>query len=393
MGSIAATTLLELLGRQWHLSSPIHQVVLDRAETIVAFACADGRVALAPLADPEPAFDRFRMAGDTGKPTITPRRTPARPVVEVPWPDGPAMLAPLGRHDVFAASLGGGIRRIASDGTSTPMAGNIGPVHALVAMPCGGVLVASGASLVAYDGSGNERRRASVLDGRHVTALAVTADGRWLAQGGDGLVIRRLGDDAGSLTEEIADRCSDLPVQGLSWSPDGRWLAVALAVQGLALVRIHEGRVLRVVRLVDYPGPVPSLSWDASSRLLATGGAFRTIVWAVDQFERAAGTYKTLPTGRPGLIRVDSVALNPRRPIVAASSASGAITVAQVDSSDELLVRPMSLDASVGLTWTRDGRSLVFGTTGGKAVIADFPPQLFKSNAGADNGRRDRQPI
>ena len=69
----AQPALYDLLARCWPTESTVTAHCFDRNMTTVAFALADGRVALVPLADPEPPEKRIRQEVDTG------RSTPLKP--------------------------------------------------------------------------------------------------------------------------------------------------------------------------------------------------------------------------------------------------------------------------------------------------------------------------
>jgi hypothetical protein len=74
-----APTLFNLLARHWSLDAPITGLAFATDQRAVAFASADGRLALAPVEDPDSPAHRYRVAADTGRATIAPRRKPPRP--------------------------------------------------------------------------------------------------------------------------------------------------------------------------------------------------------------------------------------------------------------------------------------------------------------------------
>src|SRR5215472_6497063 len=76
-------TLYELLGRHWTVGTAVTNTAFDPAGQGVAFALADGALAIAPLTDVEPAQDRCRVALDDGRTTISPRRKPVPPLTKV----------------------------------------------------------------------------------------------------------------------------------------------------------------------------------------------------------------------------------------------------------------------------------------------------------------------
>ncbi|PZP66027.1 WD40 repeat domain-containing protein [Methylorubrum populi] len=369
---MTATHLMDLLGRRWSLGASVSQIAFDAAEAAVAFALADGRLAIAPVADPEPVVGRYHVAGDTGRATIAPRRKGAPPIVMATTREEPTQVAAFSASGFLAGGIDGALAIVEPDGTTTDLATLGQGIHALAPRGDGSVLVALGDALMAA--MPGEASLRPLLRGDHVRApIALAPDGNWLAHSGAGLTLRRLTDEPDSAT--VLD---EFDPRHLAWSPDGRWLAAALATGGIALLRFEGGQVRRAVRLPDYPAPVHALSWDPTSRLLATSGAFRIVVWPVDQLEAEVAQPPSLPTGRAGLAAVEAVSIHPRRPLVAAAYENGMVVVASIGARDELFVRFPCGDTVTGMAWSGDGESLVFGTRAGEASIVTFPPQLFK---------------
>lgn len=364
--------LMDLLGRRWSLGASVSQIAFDAAEAAVAFVLADGRLAIAPVADPETAVGRYHVAGDTGRATITPRRKGAPPLVIAATREEPTQVAAFGASGFLAGSNDGALAIVEPDGTTTDLASLGREIHALASLEHGGVLIALGDALLAAV-PGEASLRPLLRDDYVRAPIVLTSNGDWLAHSGAGLTLRRLTDEPGSATV-----LNEFDPRHLAWSPDGRWLAAALASGGIALLRFEGGRVRRTVRLPDYPAPVHALSWDSTSRLLATSGAFRIVVWPVDQLEVEVVQPPSILTGRAGLAAVDAVSIHPRRLLVAAAYENGMVVVAPIGARDELVVRSPCGDPITGMTWSRDGEALVFGTKAGEASIVTFPPQLFK---------------
>ena len=88
-------TLYGLLARQWTVGAGIERITFDAAEAAAAFVLADGRVALARTEDAEPPDDRYRVAADDGRATISRRSRPVPPVIQVIVDEAPVRLAPL----------------------------------------------------------------------------------------------------------------------------------------------------------------------------------------------------------------------------------------------------------------------------------------------------------
>ncbi|AYO81055.1 WD40 repeat domain-containing protein [Methylobacterium brachiatum] len=367
-----ATNLIDLLGRRWALGSAVTAIALDATETTAAFALADGRLALAPVADPDSAVDRYHVAGDTGRATITPRRSGTAPIIVVAGEAGHRHVAAFGATGFLAGGITGALDIVAPDGNTTRLASVEQPLRALAQMNDGSVLVALGQALMTA-APGDASIHPLLQSDRASAPVAAAPGGDWLAHGGVGLTLRHVTDPRRGVEVLTA-----LDPQRLTWSPDGRWLAASLTGGGVALLRFENGRVLRTIGLPNYPALVRALSWDSTSRLLATSGAYRIIVWPVEQFETEVTEPRSLPTGRSGLATVESIAVHPQRALIAAAYENGMVVVAPIGERDELVVRTPGGDPVTEMTWSRDGQSLVFGTEAGEASIITFPPQLFK---------------
>src|SRR5438105_15949197 len=88
-----STTLYGLLARHWRLGAAVERLAFDEAEEAVAFGLADGRMAIAPIEDAEPPQDRYRQAIDSGRATISPRRRPVPPILQLAIDAPPLHLA------------------------------------------------------------------------------------------------------------------------------------------------------------------------------------------------------------------------------------------------------------------------------------------------------------
>jgi WD40 repeat protein len=332
----------------------------------------DGSLAIVPVDDPEPAADRIHVAGDTGRFTIAPRLKETPPAILVQLGPRPPKVAPFGETDFLSCADGRSITHLQPDGTSRNLPIEDHPVETLVPLSDGAVAISSGGSLVRFS-LGECVSRDSIVESGFHGPFSVSADGRWVLRNDGGLTLGSMEDPS-----SVADKVTDLDTSEAVFSPDGNWLAAPLISGGLAIIEIAAGRIGQVIRIPNYPTTVRSVSWDAASNLLATSGAYRIIVWPIDQFSGDGGDLRSLPTGRTGLSPIDIVAVNSSRPLVAAGHENGAIVVARPGSKDELLVRLPGGDSVSALDWSRDGKSLAFATSSGQCGILGFPSQLFK---------------
>jgi hypothetical protein len=366
-----APSLFGLIGRQWVAGAVVDHCAYDASGAAVAFALADGSIAIAPMEDAESTASRFRISVDSGRSTISPRAKPVPPMLAVPVGDAQVRLVPFGPSGFLAGSACGRLVRITPTGFLLPLAGGGGPVEAIAPLADGNALVAIGGSVARHAADGAPAQ-ALFEAGAAVTALAASRDGRRVAAAtATGLTIRSAGDDpdAKALLIALAG------VTQLSWSPDGTHLAAALASGGIALV---DGTTGTVTRREDYPAPVRSLAWSRDGRRLATSGAFRVVVWPVEDAGHADGDRRSIETGRASLVAVSAVDVRADRPLVAAGYDNGMVVIGEIGRRDELLVKGPGGGSVCSLRWSRDGRHLAFGTATGAAALVEFPPHLFK---------------
>ena len=362
-------TLYELLARRWTVGTAVTNTAFDPAGRAVAFALADGALAIAPLSDMEPPQDRCRVALDEGRTTISPRRKPVPPLTKVIVSDAPVHLAQFGTsgfvasdHDRLLCTSASGVTRVVSSQGA--------PIDLIASVSGEGILTASGGSIMFYDSNGDIVWLQERVGG-HASAMAVSPDGRCFAIGADGgLLVRTFGP-----RPEPAASFDLGSVSALSWSPDGSWLAASVVNAGVVLVRLADAWI---VRIPTYPATVASLSWSADSRVLVTSGAYRIIAWDVSSLADDSERPTNLAMGRARFVLVDTVDIHPERQLVAAGYADGMVAVARIGHSDELVVRPPGRGAVHALRWSSDGQHLAVGTSEGEAAIVTFPPHVFK---------------
>jgi hypothetical protein len=363
-----ASPLFALLARHWRLVPSVEASAIDGSGASVAFALGDGTLALASMADEESANSRWRVSIENGRATISPRSRPVPSPAIVPIDVAPIRLAPFGNNGFLAGGASGRLVTVAPDGAVRSLVDmDSGPVDAIRTTSGQDAFVAAG-GLVARYGAGGATARAIARYEEPLRAMAPSPDARYVALGFGGRIAVEPTEDDGS-----ARLGFDLAApQALEWSPDGRTLAAGLAHGGIALIELETRRVLR---LPDYPAPVRSLDWARDSRLLATAGAFRAIVWSLHAGD---GKPKTIETGRAGFVAVTVVRLHPHHPLLALGYENGTIVIARIGGRDELVVRDPSPGAVCGLHWSPNGEHLAFHTSCGSAGILDLPSHMFK---------------
>lgn len=365
---VKPVALYELLARHWDLGAAVEGLAFDRSGGALAFALADGRVAVAPVADAESPQARYRVAADTGRATLSPRRQPVPAIPQRVLDGAPLHIASLGESGFIAGGATGEVFRLMKGCLCDPLAQGPGPIEAMAPTANGGVVVASQGLLTAYEGM---RGRAMSRYEGEVAALAVAPDGSHLAiADARGLAVRAWADEpAPAATLDVGT------ASALCWSPDGHWLAVGLREGGLALFHLESRKMLRIP---NYPGPVGALGWSADPRCLVTSGAYRIIVWSIAGIHGGGERPENVETGRAGFVPVTAVGMHPRELRVAAGYADGQVVVAGIGSRDELVVKSPGQGAVRHLRWSHDGGHLGFGTDEGHAAIVTFPPHLFK---------------
>lgn len=368
--SMQNLTLFDLLARSWRRQAAVTGLRFSADGSAVAFAGADGTVAIAAVADHEPPDSRIRVSGDLGQTSIRPREKPPVPLIATAsLGDAAVPLAAQPRSGFLVGSAGGEVLPLGCDGEiGEPLFKTDGPVIALDRAAKAGIIAAgSEHGGVLWRGAGDTR--ALELE-EPLSALALSPDGRRVALGvGDSLSIR-------ATQGSGASRKIPLPARPISigWSGDGVWLACGLETGGFALVNMADGRTGIVP---GFPTPVRTVCWSEPANTLFASGAFRIAGWSMTAPPLGGETAGALETGRAGMVPVEVVAAHPRKKLVAAGHANGRITVAQIGTREEIVVRPLG-GAVTGLAWSGDGRHLAVGTADGTAAIATFPEQMFK---------------
>ncbi|MFT3973397.1 MAG: hypothetical protein QM699_08085 [Amaricoccus sp.] len=354
--STRTLTLFDLIARRWQTTAAIADVRFA-ADGTAAFATEAGAVLIAGTPDEEPPDSRIRVTGDLGQTTIRPRtREPAPLAAVTSLADGAPTLVAAGTG-FLTGDADGRVRRLDAEGAAEPVLSLGGKVVALD--HAGGVTVAADGQTLATLRAGAVERRA--IPG--FRSLALAPDGQRLAAANAAQVVLF----AGEAEETVALRNAGR----LLWRDDGRWLAVALGVDGLALV---DAETPAPIHLRNFPAAVRSLAWSRQANAIAASGAFRIAAWdaaALPSTERA------LVTGQPGLVVVEAVAAHPGRPLIAAGYANGQVVLAQVGARDELMLRQGGA-AVTCLAFSPDGRQLAIGDASGTAAIASFPRTMFK---------------
>lgn len=365
---LSGTPLFDLLARSWALEAPVVSVTLDSAGKTAAFALADGRLALAPLDDPESPVQRIRLELDSGRSTIRPREKPvAPPVFTEPLGQAAPMVAPSGKIGVLAAAADGRLWRVTPRGQVTPLLREARSVSAMASDGRGRVALAQDGKVDLFDEEGMARRKGLLTEGA-ATALAFAPDGQSLAV--------RLA--AGVLIWPPGQEAELLPLPGhgpVCFSAGGGWLAASDGEQGVWLYRRADARAGQIG---NFRAPPLSLTFGAGDATLFAAGAFRPAGWSLDTPPLDDGQSGALRSGRSGLVLVERVAAHPDRDLVAFGTAQGAVALVRPGLPDEMVLCNGDGAAITALGWSSCGLHLAIGTAAGGAALVTLPPRLFK---------------
>ncbi|MGI9501802.1 MAG: WD40 repeat domain-containing protein [Geminicoccaceae bacterium] len=367
-------SLFGLLGRSWELDAAIDDLAFDHGDGAVAFALADGSVAIARTKDQEPAAKRIRVSVEDGRSSILPRTKPLPPIAHFPVQGGkPVALTAYGKHGFVIGDAAGALTSLTPGGERTPFAKPLdGPITALTHAPeTGDLACVTAGNRVALIRRG--KAEPHILDHETpVRALAFSPDGEELAVACDNCVTLWATNEKPAKLRDLAP-CSS-PSQ-LAWSSDQIHLALGQEKGGVAVwQRDNE----TAITLPDYPAPVRSLAWSSDGDHLVTAGAFRIIAWPIKPMKTNGAQPQTLDTGKPSLAAVETVALHPQSRLTAAGYENGALTIAKIGKSDELLIKSEGQGAITSLAWSRNAGYVALGSAQGQAALIELPAQLFK---------------
>ncbi|MBZ9841470.1 WD40 repeat domain-containing protein [Mesorhizobium sp. CA5] len=371
--AIQNLTLFDLLARSWCRPSAIADLRFSADGSTVAFTCIDGTVAIAAVADQEPPEQRIRVSGDLGQTTIRPREKPPVPLVATAvLADGDVPLASYLGSDFLVGTAAGDVARLNADGSVMETLVKIaGPAVAIDYSPRTGMVAVSSGQDIFLARGGIEAVRLQRDAPPSTDALAFSPGGRRLACGQEHRLSTWMVEGEPTPMRDFAFSAHPMSI---CWSGDGAWLACGLETGGLALVSASDDRTAIVA---GFPSSVRTVCWSAPGDALFASGAFRIAGWSMTAPPLDGETSGALETGRAGLVPVEAVAAHPQKKLIAAGYANGRITVAQIGTRDELLVRPLG-SAVTALAWSGDGRHLALGTVDGTAAIITFPAQMFK---------------
>lgn len=366
-----ALSLFDLIGREWMLDDAVTQVSFNANATAVACVLQNGTLAMLPVADAEHPEQRIRMDLETGRTTIRPRENPPQPEVRTDLRDIGGASCRLGEQGFAIAGDGGSLWQVTARGQTVRIADEgVAPITALCCVGPAHFCVARGAHLSLLDVESRSEKATCHLPAP-VDQMATSPDGTLLAA--------RSASHFMILDARTMEILSAIPAEGvvttLAWSPDGRWIAGGCEDKALLLVDVSRKQADRIV---DFPGPVASVAFNAKAGVLVASGAFRVVGWRLPDLPFGTHEGDSILTGKPGLTLVDCVASNPKRETCAVGYANGLVTICPLGQRDELMLCEGRGAPVSAMDWSQDGTHLALGFADGRAAIVSFPKAMFK---------------
>lgn len=357
MNAVAAAParpLLDMLGARWRVLVPANAVAWERFGAFAGFALDDGTLALVPASwDGRPGL-RLR---DGGGAELIPAIEPAPPAARARAHRGRCLSVAADPDSGFlTGGSDGRIMRVATDGQTGAIAHLDGAAEKLAAGRAGWRVCAIRQSVHRLGGSTSRIDVAGP-----VTALAVEPGGARVAVGhANGVTLW-----AGGLAPRTVEM-PGTPVE-LAWSADGAWLG-ACSEDG-ELFAWHERNAAPITFRTD--GPVRALV--PVDNIFAISVSGRVYCWD-------PGAVGLVTCGVANQIPLTRLAGHPKRRLIAAGYANGAVVLCQPDTSELLFVRAVGEGSVSALMFSFDGDNLAIGTDGGDIGVVALPDALFRNS-------------
>jgi len=343
---MSARPLLDLLGARWRVGVPAAAVAWDE---VAGFALGDGTLALAPPSWEGGPVLRPRKDGGV---ELAPATAPAPPAARVPAHRGACLSVAADPDGGFlTGGSDGRVVRVTPDAEVRALAHLDAAVSLVAAGPGGWRACATARTVHRFGGD------ASCLDaGEQVTALAVEPSGARLAIGHDGGITLWAGGDTPRVLAAPGTR-------GVAWN---RERPGSFTGDGT----VHAWQPAETIAVGET---VTDIAPSASGFIVAVGG--RVLCWQPGQ--------EPVPCGVANQQTVTRIASHPRRVLIAAGYANGAVVLCQPDSSSLLFVRAAGEGAVTALGFSPRGDHLAIGTAGGEIAVLATPDKLFRDDTRA----------
>ncbi len=352
MNAMPQAALLDMAGARWRVGVAAASLAWDVQGECAGFALGDGTLALAPASwDGGPVL-RGRAGGGV---ELVPGTAQAPPVARVPAHRGACLSVAADADGGFlTGGSDGRVVRVLADAEVRAIGHLDRPVPLVAAGPGGWRVCAAAHAVHRFGGSSG---RVEVAD--EVTSLAIDPAGARLAIGHAGGVTLWSGGDTPRVLEAPGRQ------SGVAWSLDGMWLG-AFTPDGA----LHAWRMPQAAA-VTVKGPIASLA--ASSDGFVAGAGGRVLSWCPGA--------DPAPCGAANQQAVTRVACHPRRTLIAAGYANGAVVLCRPETAELLLVRSAGEGAVTALGFCPRGDHLAIGTAGGEIAVLATPGVLFRDDS------------
>lgn len=159
-------------------------------------------------------------------------------------------------------------------------------------------------------------------------------------------------------------------ILAVAWSPDGNYAATG---NQDATVHFWYRKSGKDLEMSGYPAKVRELSWDGSSRYLATGGSSSPIVWDCAG-KGPAGSKPIQLDGHRDLLT--SLAYQWTGPLLASGARDGEVHVWHPTRGERATGRFTMGGPITALCWSPDDRVLAATSGGGRVVVLAAPSTL-----------------
>lgn len=164
------------------------------------------------------------------------------------------------------------------------------------------------------------------------------------------------------------------PTQRFEWkgsvlafalSPDGKYLATGNQDSTVHFWVLATGEDLK---MWGYRKKVKEVSWDQSSRFLATGGSCQVTVWDCSG-KGPEGTKPLLLTGHDEGTKVTALAFQQRGTLLASGGSDGRVILWRPEQGNHPLNKVKFASGITQIAWSTDDHRLAVGTEMGEAAI------------------------